>query len=54
MILAEAKVLLRQTSLSISAVALEIGFTDQSYFTRLFRKYEGVTPSSFREGIEKC
>ncbi|MDO6431734.1 AraC family transcriptional regulator [Flavitalea sp. BT771] len=53
MILAEAKVLLRQTSLSISAVALEVGFTDQSYFARLFRKYEGVTPSSFREGIEK-
>jgi AraC-like DNA-binding protein len=54
MILSEAKVLLRQTSLSISAVALKVGFTDQSYFARLFRKYEGVTPSSFREGIEKC
>lgn len=53
-ILSEAKTLLLQTSLSISQVATEVGFEDQSYFARLFRKYEGVTPTQFRDGIEKC
>lgn len=49
-ILSEAKTLLQQTSFSISEVAMEVGFTDQSYFSRLFRRYEGVTPTRFREG----
>ena len=52
-ILSEAKTLLRQTSFSISQVAIEVGFTDQSYFARLFKKYEGVTPTQFKTGIEK-
>lgn len=49
----EAKVLLYQTELSISEVASEIGIFDQSYFSRLFKKYEGVTPFEFRKMIEK-
>lgn len=52
-IVLEAKVLLAQTRLSISEIATEVGMDDQSYFTRLFRKYEGVTPSEFRARIEK-
>ncbi len=49
----EAKVLLHQSTLSINQIATEIGFSDPSYFSRLFRKYEGQTPSQFREMIEK-
>ena len=52
-ILLEAKVLLSQTSLSVSEVALEVGLDDPSYFTRLFKKYENQTPSEFRRMIEK-
>lgn len=52
-IVLEAKVLLSQTRLSISEIATEVGVDDQSYFTRLFKKYEGVTPSEFRGRIEK-
>jgi AraC family transcriptional regulator, transcriptional activator of pobA len=52
-IVLEAKVLLYQSNLSISAIAAELGFDDQSYFTRLFKKYEGATPLSFRKRIEK-
>lgn len=52
-ILSEAKTLLQQTSFSISQVAMEVGVTDQSYFARLFRRYEGVTPTAFRAMIEK-
>jgi AraC family transcriptional regulator, transcriptional activator of pobA len=48
----EAKVLLYQTSLSINEVASEIGIYDQSYFSRLFKKYEGITPLEFRKKIE--
>lgn len=52
-IVLEAKVLLYQSNLSISAIAAELGFDDPSYFTRLFKKYEGTTPLSFRKRIEK-
>jgi YesN/AraC family two-component response regulator len=34
-------------------VANEVGIEDPSYFSRLFKKYEGVTPSDFRKMIEK-
>lgn len=51
-IVLEAKVLLSQSNFPISEVAVQVGFEDQSYFTRLFRKYEGITPSEFRKMIE--
>jgi len=51
-ILAEAKVLLCQSQLNISEIASNVGFEDQSYFTRLFKKYENLTPSEFRKMIE--
>jgi AraC family transcriptional regulator, transcriptional activator of pobA len=49
----EAKVLLYQTDYSISQVAEELGIFDQSYFSRLFKKYQGITPLSFRKMVEK-
>ncbi|WP_128546821.1 AraC family transcriptional regulator [Larkinella soli] len=51
-ILAEAKVLLSQSDFSVGAIASEVGLSDSSYFTRLFRKYEGLTPTAFRKRIE--
>jgi AraC-like DNA-binding protein len=51
-IVLEAKVLLYQSNLSISEIAAEVGLLDQSYFSRLFKKYEGVTPLRFRKMIE--
>ena len=52
-IVLEAKVLLYQSSLSISEIATEVGLLDQSYFSRLFKKYEGTTPLQFRRMIGK-
>jgi AraC family transcriptional regulator, transcriptional activator of pobA len=52
-IVLEAKVLLYQSDLSVNQVAAELGFDDQSYFTRLFKKYEHITPLAFRKKIEK-
>jgi AraC-like DNA-binding protein len=49
----EAKVLLHQSGLSVGEVAAEVGLADASYFSRLFKKHEGLTPLEFRRRIEK-
>ena len=46
--LEKAKKLLCETDMTIAEVAQESGFCDQSYMSRLFRKYEKITPSQFR------
>ncbi len=51
-IVLEAKILLYQSTLSIGEVAAEVGLSDPSYFSRLFKKLEGVTPLAFRRMIE--
>jgi DNA-binding LacI/PurR family transcriptional regulator/AraC-like DNA-binding protein len=40
--------LLLQGSLSINEVASRVGFSDQAYFCRVFRKIKGVSPSQIR------
>lgn len=52
-IILEAKVLLHQSDLSISQIASQLGYYEQSYFSRLFKKYEHITPTQFRKRIEK-
>jgi AraC family transcriptional activator of pobA len=44
----EAKVLLFQSELSISDIALHVGVADASYFSRFFKQHVGVTPQAFR------
>jgi AraC family transcriptional regulator, L-rhamnose operon regulatory protein RhaS len=34
---------------SLSSIAHEFNFSDESHFTKLFRKYNGVTPGTFRK-----
>ena len=43
-----AKALLTRTEKSLVQIAIECGFCDQSYFTRVFRKYSGQAPGEFR------
>ncbi len=50
-IVLEAKVLLFQSGLSIAQIADEMGFSDQSSFGKLFRKYAGASPTDFRNGL---
>lgn len=40
--------LLRHTDLNITEIAFETGFNDSNYFTRTFKKQNGVTPSAYR------
>lgn len=43
-----AKELLQEPGLSIREVARWVGFRDASHFNRVFRQWEGLTPSGFR------
>ncbi|NJB87826.1 AraC-like DNA-binding protein [Lewinella marina] len=45
----EAKNILLQPNKSIAEVAYELGFEYPQYFSRLFKKKEGVSPSEYRE-----
>ncbi|MET3036101.1 helix-turn-helix transcriptional regulator [Chryseobacterium sp. NRRL B-14859] len=47
-ILIEAKRLLAFTQLTVKEVAYELGYNDPTYFSRLFSKLEGISPSEFR------
>lgn len=46
--MAQAKRLLANPTMAVADVAGAVGFTDPSYFTRVFRKQEGVSPSEYR------
>ncbi|RKQ49907.1 AraC-like DNA-binding protein [Roseivirga pacifica] len=43
----EAKRLLVNTNNSLTDVALALGFEDYAYFSRVFKKYSGLSPSQF-------
>lgn len=45
----EAKRLLVDPKNSISKVALSVGFDDASYFSKVFRKYTGLTPKEYKK-----
>ena len=48
-----SKRLLADFNLPVSAVAERSGIEDASYFTRFFRKWTGMTPTGYRNSIEK-
>jgi len=47
--LQKAGLLLKQSNKTISEIALEIGFSDHSYFSAVFKKNFEVSPSEFRQ-----
>lgn len=46
--LTKAKRLLRETTLQITEIAYQTGFTDPNYFSRTFNQYCDVSPSEYR------
>ncbi len=44
--------LLRESTLPITEIALRCGFSDSNYFSRAFRKVNGITPSQYRNNAE--
>lgn len=47
----KAEVLLSNSDISVKDVAYSCGFADQMYFSRVFKKLNGKTPTQFREMI---
>lgn len=47
--ISKSKAMLLTTNASIAEICDRCGFDDQSYFTKVFKKYTGVTPGRFRE-----
>lgn len=45
--------LLHKQQYSLSEIAYLTGFSDQSHFTRIFKKHTGKNPSSFRKSLPK-
>lgn len=43
-----AKELMRDPSLNLKEIAGRVGYRDQNYFSRVFRRLNGTTPSAFR------
>ena len=46
--MAEAQKLLKNTDMTVVAVAVEVGYVDCGYFNKLFKKRFGVTPLEYR------
>jgi two-component system response regulator YesN len=47
--MSKAKVLLRNPHLRISQVAEMVGYQDEKYFSKVFKKLEGITPNEYRK-----
>jgi len=47
----KAKELLRETDLKISDVSVRVGYENPLYFSSYFKKWVGVYPSEFKEGM---
>ncbi len=51
--LIEAKNMLIHTDKTISEIGFELGYNEKAYFTSVFKKKSGQTPSEFREEMKK-
>ncbi len=49
----KAKILLRETDLSIKEIADQVGYNNMNYFYRSFKKQTGITPKVFKNGNVK-
>ena len=43
---------LRQTKLSVTEIGLAVGFSSGQYFSTVFARYSGVSPTHFRKGAK--
>jgi AraC-like DNA-binding protein len=51
--LIEAKNLLAHTGKTVSEIGFELGYNEKAYFTTVFKKKTGQTPTEFREEMSK-
>lgn len=48
----KAKVMIRQTDLQFSQIAIRLGYSSLFYFSRSFKKYTGMSPSEYSKSIK--
>jgi len=48
----KAKELIRKKEYSITNLAYDLGFSTASYFSTVFKKYQGITPTEFKSSLE--
>ncbi|WP_127532842.1 helix-turn-helix domain-containing protein [Paenibacillus kobensis] len=49
----EAKQMMDDETLSLKEICFEVGYKDPNYFSRVFKKVTGLTPSDYRTGAVK-
>lgn len=49
-----AKILLRETDMSISTISAALSFDTPNYFAKIFKKHTGYTPSTYRKMRRKA
>ncbi|MDM1380666.1 AraC family transcriptional regulator [Myroides marinus] len=45
------KTRIKSSEYSLSAIAIEFGFTDSSHFTKFFKKHTSISPLEFKRGL---
>lgn len=48
----EAKLLIMEERLSLKEICYEVGYKDPNYFSRVFKKATGITPSEYRQQMD--
>ncbi len=43
--------MLQNTNSKLYSIAVEVGFTDESYFVKVFKKYNGKCPDQYRKEL---
>ena len=49
--IARAKEMITTSSMKISQVSEKVGFADEGYFSKVFKKYTGMTPLDYRKAV---
>lgn len=49
----KAKRLVGDGQMKMYRIAESIGYTDSSYFAKLFKRYTGLSPASYRETVAR-
>ena len=52
-VIAESQAILSRSSVTIQAVASQLGFKETGHFSRYFKKHTGISPSVFRANLAK-
>ena len=42
---------MKEPDKSIKEICVEVGYSDPNYFSRIFKKYQGVTPTEYKDQI---